>query len=91
MRTVDEIAREIASTEATLRRLHKEKRAAIKNRAVPIVAAFDAGANTADISEEYGLSYSTVQGILYRAGRTHTGRMLMRARLGLEGPAQVRT
>lgn len=86
MRPVADIDADIAATEAKLRALHAERRGAFKARSSLIVAEFDGGKDIADISEARGMSYSTVQGILFRAGRTQTGRMVMRARLGLEGP-----
>lgn len=78
-RTTAEIDADIASTEAALRRLHSERRAAIRARIAPIVADFDAGMGIAEISEARQLGYSAVQGILYRAGRTEGGRTAIKA------------
>ncbi len=76
---------EIARTEAALRRLHAERRAAIRSFNAEIVADFDAGKSTSEIADKRGVKYAAVQGVLYRAGRTKVGRMLTRARLEMVG------
>ncbi|MCF8534086.1 MAG: hypothetical protein K9G48_13845 [Reyranella sp.] len=81
MRPVADIDADIASTKAALRKLHGERREAIRARATPIVADFDAGKDIAEIAKARELGYSTVQGILYRAGRTQGGRTAIRADL----------
>ena len=83
-RGLADIDRDIAATEATLRKLHGEKRAAIRAFNAAIVADFDGGKDIADISVARGLGYSVVQGILYRAGRTQGGRIAIAKRLAAQ-------
>lgn len=85
MTVLANIDAEIARTEAALRRLHAERREAVRSFNAEIVADFDAGKSTAELADERGLTYSAVQGVLYRAGRTKVGRMLTRARLEMVG------
>ena len=76
---------DIAATEAALRKLHAERRAVVRRDNAAIVADFDGGMDTAHISQARGLPYSSVQGILYRAGRTQAGRTAIKAKLQGEG------
>jgi len=80
-RTIADIDRDIASTEAALRRLHSERRASVAAYNAEIVADFDAGMSFAEIAEKRGLTYASTQGILYRLGRTLGGRTAMKDRL----------
>ena len=84
-RTVSAIDADIATTEARLRRLHAERHQIIKSRSLVIIADFDGGMSVAEISELRKLGYSTVQGILWRAGRTERGRAAMQRQLASIG------
>lgn len=81
MRTVAQVDAEIVEAEAALRRLHGERRGAVRAHNDSIVAEFDTGKDIAEISEDRSIPYSAVQGILYRAGRTQAGRIAIRQRL----------
>lgn len=88
MRPVADIDREIAVTEARLRALHSERRKAIREKHVELIAEFDAGKNIAEIAGARGLAYGSVQGVLFRAGRTQSGRTAIKDRLRSVGADQ---
>ncbi|WP_319798300.1 hypothetical protein [Nitrobacter sp.] len=81
MRTTAEIDADIVSTEGRLRALHKERRDVAKARRAEICAAFISGVSIAELSTKYGLTYNSVQGLLWRAGHTIGGRDKLRAML----------
>lgn len=73
--------REIAETEAKLRRLHEQKRAAQRSQTDRLVVMFNAGKSFGDISTELGIPYGSVQGRLWRAGLTLSGRIAIKKKL----------
>jgi len=81
MRSVAEIDRDIAQAQLLLRTLFAERRDAIRLKNDELIAEFDAGKDIAEISQERGLPYGSVQGVLYRAGRTQSGRIAISQRL----------
>lgn len=81
MRAVAEIDAEIGRLEQQLRDLHCERRETVAAHRDRVVAAFDGGREFGDIAVAFGLTTAAVQGILWRAGRTKTGRRTTAARL----------
>jgi hypothetical protein len=89
-RPLDAIDRDIAATEAALRRLHGERRASVKAKNAAIVADFDAGMAIVDVAAANGLSRSVTQSILFRAGRTQGCRIAIKAAIrALHQPAEA--
>ena len=81
MRSLAAIDLDIAKAELSLRALHAERRESARSKNDELIAEFDAGKDIAAIAEERRLPYGTVQGVLYRAGRTQSGRMAIKQRL----------
>lgn len=84
MRTVSAIDAAIAELEVQLKTLHAERRQVQRSWRDEIVADFDAGKEILDIVKARKLPYGSVQGVLWRAGRTEAGRMAIRQRLHAE-------
>ena len=80
-RGLQDVNRDIAEAEAKLRALHAERRHIMQAHRDRVVAMFDAGMSIADISAELGLPYGSVQGTLWREGRTLSGRTAIKQRL----------
>lgn len=70
MRTLDDIDRDIASTEARLRALHDERRGVGRSRNADIVAEFLGGKTVKAIAIDYCTTVSAIAGVLLRAGHT---------------------
>lgn len=80
-RALSDIERDIAKVEARLADLHAERRKKLRIKNSDLIADFDRGMTTREIARARLMRYSTVQGILWRAGRTEKGRAAVRERI----------
>lgn len=73
-RALEVLDEQIAAVDRQLRELHRRRRQVARTWRDELVAAFDAGEEIGSLADRHGLTYRMAQAILYRAGRTVTGR-----------------
>lgn len=81
MRTAEAIDADIASTEATLRALHDERRAASRSKNAAIVAEFLAAKPVKAIAADRDTTVAAIFCVLRRAGHSVKGRRKLREQL----------
>jgi hypothetical protein len=84
-RPLPAIQADIASAEARLAELARERRRTRAGRLAGIVADFDAGFSRTAVAEKWGVDYAFVARILWKAGRTER----TRCALGLSDSQRV--
>lgn len=83
MRTLAAIKAERATLMARLNELAIEAEELRQNEIAVICRAFDVGRDAREIAKDMRMGLSTVQGILWRAGRTQKGRAVLRERIAV--------
>lgn len=75
---------DIAAAEKKVRLLHNQRRAAIAARIASVLADFDAGLPSLAIAAAHDMTEAAVIAMVWRSGRTRTGRRAARQRIQQE-------
>ncbi len=80
-RTVDELDKLLRWHKAAIRSFNNERRQAVAERMAAVVVDFDAGMSNVDIAAKHGMTLKAAIALIWRAGRTRTGRRVVRQRI----------
>lgn len=83
MRSLAAVKAERAALMARLNELTIEAEELRQNEIAVICRAFDAGRDAREIAKDMQMGLSTVQGLLWRSGRTATKRAILRERIAV--------